>query len=1091
MFSGSPNLRFKLDAIVEAQYSIQSHYALHKRHEQFKTIFKLLAFIVCEGKALIKQRMLGETLSLIHEAGGAENIKKWSEWTPSELSLMGHDDELPKVALIGGSGTGIAHFLESHAMKIGEKNILFAIYQKNPDSISLLQLQREAQFENTKNLTLRTFTQLEDLGLENYGSAHICLENIDENDVPLKDLRNIKAKSLWITIRKLNQSTLLLLSDTNPINYIKKALPGWNVVHLIHPLRRSKAIAQMIKDNEACDNNLLGNDFDSTLTLSDNMPLGPEPQFIQISEGSVKKRLLYAFKDIADEESCLIIVNSTGMLPTLHEVLDARQTTHYEKLAQGNILVAIEAVRSCRPNNKPPLLWFSSDHAKFNNKRKDIKEWMKKNIKFTGIDLITDEKCAPALEADVVIYIGSSNRKFQVMTKEEEYECIKKYGVQYMSCCKGKFVHIPYSIKQIGSEEMISIIKSNEIDPHDLNSCLSSDIEQQNKVLDYIKNLQEKQSWHWLTSYPKKIKLFYRNVNVIEAIFQTMKVEMNQSEFESAMKTLAKQFDEDKINMLHLLLGEQGSLNQVASVWMMLQHGVKTQEEYVKKNDLVTLSNFNLKENYTTDYTILHLLSHEPDSPFHMASILTMLQKGVHPHLKNYEGKTFIEMSPIKAKLSQRIQQAPNDWALGFLQSWGCSEGDELMSSWITLADDDLLSDIFKRLTQYLNSDWNSQEFNNFVYDHKRDLFMSQVGSKAMLSSLSSLQQNFEPICSARKIWREQFSLPQSTHEFLAFTAKYHDNDESKLKEVCKRYLSDAEQDNLNISAPVFAAIKKFTVKLPSLGHYIKKLFLTFMGLTLLLRFIDAVSDITLAVTYKQDWNTVLGEFLNQTLCSSLSQPCIYSNVTHMKELCMKTEWQKRLPCSFISMSSWIPWTITVIIMVITYLYEVFTTNNFSHYFAVFSGICCEDHKRGWATAYRFILPLFQQILALIYNHWVSSFCNYWQAKSKKISSTKNSKEDKVCERCKCHKEEVCLFCGRNARNTVKLDQLKAKGEEVVNHSKTVVASTENLFMPMIQFAFLFPTIVVLLSNPSFGKHNFCFLESDIREHLVTLYVLC
>ena len=186
-----------------------------------------------------------------------------------------------------------------------------------------------------------------------------------------------------------------------------------------------------------------------------------------------------------------------------------------------------------------------------------------------------------------------------------------------------------------------------------------------------------------------------------------------------------------------------------------------------------------------------------------------------------------------------------------------------------------------KSLWQFLR---NPQEFNNFVHEHKRNLFLSQVRSPAMLSLLSSLQDpNFEPIRSARKLWREQFSLPQSTHEYLAFTAKYHDNDESKLKLVCKRYLSDAEQDNLNISAPVFAAIKKFTVKLPSLGYYIKKLFMTFMGLTLLLRFIDAVSDITLGVTYHQDWNTVLGEFLNQTLCSSLNQPCIYSDVAYMK----------------------------------------------------------------------------------------------------------------------------------------------------------------------------------------------------------------
>ena len=66
----------------------------------------------------------------------------------------------------------------------------------------------------------------------------------------------------------------------------------------------------------------------------------------------------------------------------------------------------------------------------------------------------------------------------------------------------------------------------------------------------------------------------------------------------------------------------------------------------------------------------------------------------------------------------------------------------------------------------------------------------------------------------------------------------------------------------------------------------------------------------------------------------------------------------------------------------------------------------------------------------------------------------------------------VCIFCGKGAQDFEKLSQLKAKGEEVASHSREAVASTENLFMPMIQFAFLFPTIVVLLFTQSIIPTN-------------------
>ena len=66
----------------------------------------------------------------------------------------------------------------------------------------------------------------------------------------------------------------------------------------------------------------------------------------------------------------------------------------------------------------------------------------------------------------------------------------------------------------------------------------------------------------------------------------------------------------------------------------------------------------------------------------------------------------------------------------------------------------------------------------------------------------------------------------------------------------------------------------------------------------------------------------------------------------------------------------------------------------------------------------------------------------------------------------------MCIFCGKGAQNFEKLSQLKAKGEEVASHSREAVASTENLFMPLIQFAFLFPTIVVLLFSQSIIPTN-------------------
>ena len=63
----------------------------------------------------------------------------------------------------------------------------------------------------------------------------------------------------------------------------------------------------------------------------------------------------------------------------------------------------------------------------------------------------------------------------------------------------------------------------------------------------------------------------------------------------------------------------------------------------------------------------------------------------------------------------------------------------------------------------------------------------------------------------------------------------------------------------------------------------------------------------------------------------------------------------------------------------------------------------------------------------------------------------------------------MTIICYKNVKdvedNSEKLDNLLTKAEDVENHSRKLFASTENLLMPLVQFAFLFPTLVAFLSN--------------------------
>ena len=62
-------------------------------------------------------------------------------------------------------------------------------------------------------------------------------------------------------------------------------------------------------------------------------------------------------------------------------------------------------------------------------------------------------------------------------------------------------------------------------------------------------------------------------------------------------------------------------------------------------------------------------------------------------------------------------------------------------------------------------------------------------------------------------------------------------------------------------------------------------------------------------------------------------------------------------------------------------------------------------------------------------------------------------------------KVEACIICCQNVEDSEKLDNLLTRADDVENHSQKLFASTENLLMPMVQFAFLFPMVVAFLSN--------------------------
>ena len=285
--------------------------------------------------------------------------------------------------------------------------------------------------------------------------------------------------------------------------------------------------------------------------------------------------------------------------------------------------------------------------------------------------------------------------------------------------------------------------------------------------------------------------------------------------------------------------------------------------------------------------TLLHKLSQYPLNDDQMTSIMDILQEeGIRPDATDLYGYTFLELSPVEERLSIKIYAAPDPWTSVLWTKMHALE------KWIALKNDRLLMDIFKRMSIYMSSN----AFQN--------------------------SETIEPFHLARAMWRDRANLPEAFNEFIYLTAKYHENDEGKLKRLSKEHLSSAgpSSGSLDIALPFFQTLKPFTVKHPSFGYYIKQLFTTFMGISLLLRSIDAITDVALTMTFFQNWTKVLNDFHQLAFFNNTEE----RNITYFKDKC-RTE--PGIACSITNIDGgWIPGVVSLLVLLVSYLAEIFTT---------------------------------------------------------------------------------------------------------------------------------------------------------------------
>ena len=257
------------------------------------------------------------------------------------------------------------------------------------------------------------------------------------------------------------------------------------------------------------------------------------------------------------------------------------------------------------------------------------------------------------------------------------------------------------------------------------------------KFIDFVANSQDIQ-WSWSKFNQKAIHYFSESGEVLAVVLQKLKSLLSPDEFASICKEfLSNQIDNESI--VQLLSVKPWNSNQICSIWdlLKLNEGKEKMIEYItdsledqwkwmrsNPNEILSFSDdgdiftlvlkkakqinapmnkfFGVSKIYSNGNTILHQLSKDPLSDTQMDLVMTILeQKDFKPDVKNNDGKTFLELSPIHQKLLQRINTAPDDWAINTF--FGFVANGNIFVSWINLGDDRLFEAILIRIRQILS----------------------------------------------------------------------------------------------------------------------------------------------------------------------------------------------------------------------------------------------------------------------------------------------------------------------------------------------------------------------------------------------------
>merc|ERR1740129_1409908 len=144
-------------------------------------------------------------------------------------------------------------------------------------------------------------------------------------DVKPEELNAIQARTLWIVIRYTSQAG-------NREEYLRNQFPGWEIVNLSIPLRTSKTLSEKIQSGQI-NHSYHTNNFNSSLKVATNMPLGPKSLILSMSEGSIKARLQLVFSGVGKDKLAVIILHSWDLKATAEEIQAAKATTTHQQLA--------------------------------------------------------------------------------------------------------------------------------------------------------------------------------------------------------------------------------------------------------------------------------------------------------------------------------------------------------------------------------------------------------------------------------------------------------------------------------------------------------------------------------------------------------------------------------------------------------------------------------------------------------------------------------------------------------------------------------------------------------------------------------------